>query len=55
MVGREHDQGQLGFACELPENGHEEDERTWRIQWSILRREQWLGRGSIAFAYQNSC
>ena len=55
MVGRERGQGQLGFAGELPENGDEEGEGTWRIPWSILRREQWLGRGSIAFAYQNSC
>jgi hypothetical protein len=57
MVGRERGQGQSGFAGELPENGHEEGEGTWRIQWStrILRREQWLGRGSIAFASQNSC
>ena len=55
MVGRERGQGQLGFAGELPENGNEEGEGTWRIPWSILRREQWLGRGSVAFAYQNSC
>jgi hypothetical protein len=56
MVVQERGQGQSGIACELPENGHEEGKGTWWIQWSIVRREQWLGRASIAFACQNiSC
>jgi hypothetical protein len=56
QLGREPGQGQSDFAGELPEDGHEDGKGTWRVQWSILRREQWLALvlrlgtgGSIAF------